>query len=317
MKNNYVNLVWGLALIGAGILFMASNFGLLSAVTPLFWTIFFAGLSLLGFACYFLSGMRQWWWLFPGFISAGLALTISLSSAGVNGSWVGTPILASIALPFLAVYLTDRRNWWALIPAWIMGVLSVVTLVADRVQGEVIGTLVLFSFAVPFLAVYLYNRANWWALIPAGVFGVIGVIPLLSTQVSGDVMGALVMFLFSLPFFVVYFWSSGNWWALIPAGVFASIGLMVLVAGGPESGFAKASLITGVMFLGWALTFLALWLRRASHPTDWAKYPAMALGAMALVSIVLGVASLQYIWPLVIIAAGTLLLYTALRPKRI
>jgi hypothetical protein len=74
--------------------------------------------------------------------------------------------------------------------------------------------------------------------------------------------------------------------------------------------------MTGVMFLGWSATFGALWLRRASQPTDWTRYPALGLLAAGVLSITLR-SGFEMYWPLIIIAAGILVLASNLWPKRV
>ena len=196
-----------------------------------------------------------------------------------------------------------------------MSVITVVTLIADIVPGEVIGTLFMFAIGAPFLVVYLIDRTRWWALIPAGVMFVVGIIPLLTLRFSGDMIGSLVMFLFALPFLVVFLAAPRNWWALIPAGVMATIGVVVLVATSRVTEISKTGLVTGVLFFGFALTFFAVWMMRGSQPTEWAKWPAGVLAIMGILSIGLGVVSLTYIWPVIIIIAGAFLLYQALRRR--
>ncbi len=318
MKPKTINLIWGLALIFAGGLFLAQNLGLLPNLSPQVWVIFFTGLSLVFFACYFLGGLGQWGWLFPALISGALALTIGLGAAGVSGSFVGAPILAAVAIPFYVAYAQDRRgNWWALIPAWVLSVITAITILADVVPGEIIGSLVLFSIGLPFLVVYLLDRSRWWALIPGGVMLVVGLIPLLTLRFSGDIMGSLIMFLFALPFLVVYLASPRNWWALIPAGVMATIGVVVLVATNSRPGFSASGLASGVLFFGFALTFFVLWLLRSSQPTDWAKYPAAILAIIGVLAMALGAFTLDFIWPMVIIIVGVVLLYSALRKRAV
>lgn len=324
MKAKYISMIWGLALIIAGGIFLAENLGYVPHLANQVWVFVFAGLSLLFFASYFFAGLRQWGWLFPATITAGLAITIELGILGFTQSFVGAPVLAGITVPFLVAFLVDtRKNWWALIPTWVMGMVTVVTLVADVVRGEVIGTLVLFSIAAPFVLVYLLDRTKKWALIPAFVLVAVGVIPLLSMFASGEWIGAFVMFAIAIPFFVVYFWSQQNWWALIPAGGMSTIGVVVLLSGverpnllpGIFTSTLQSSLIGFVMFAGWALTFFILWLQRAKNPTDWAKYPAIALALVGVFSLAVGVASIKYVWPLLIIVLGVLVLYGTMRRR--
>lgn len=317
MKAKYVNFIWGLVLILGGGLFLASNLGYLENRSPQLWTAIFTSASLLFFAGYFLNGVQEWGWLFPASIFGALALTIELSELGLQGSVVAAPILASIALPFaVAFVLEPRQRWWALIPAWVMVVLTSLMLFVERVPGEAVAALILFSIALPFLVVFLVDRSRRWALIPAFVLAAVGMIPLLATRLSGELMGAVVLMFIALPFFVVYFWSERNWWALVPAGILTSIALSLVLVLGGQFEPQEASLMTGVMFLGWSATFGVLWLRRASQPTDWARYPALGLlaaGVLALISR----AGFQMFWPLVIIAVGVLILVLNLWPRRV
>lgn len=314
MNPRNLNLIWGIALVAAGGLFLAQNLKLIQDVSPLVWILFFSGLSLVFFASYFMSGIKQWWWLLPAMVSGAIALTISLGEVGVTSSAMGAPILLSICVPFLVAYAVEpQKNGWALIPGWIMGLLTVITLIADRVQGELIGSLVLFGIGLPFLAVYLRDRTRWWALIPGGIMTVIGFIPMLTLGFSETAMGSVVMFLFALAFLVVYFLAPKAWWAMIPAGFFLTIGVVVMIVGDSDPDGQKAGLITGILFLGWAATFFTLWLRRISAPTAWAIYPAAALAVIGVVAVGLGTAAMERVWPLALIAVGVFILFRALR----
>lgn len=317
MNSRNINFVWGAALVIAGMLFLAQNFGLITNPPPIFWISVLFGISLVFFISYFVSGVHQWWWLLPAMGTAGVAVTLILTQAGVRNSVVGSPILLGIGLPFMAAFLVDRRqNWWALIPAWVLAVLAVVTAVAEVVPGEVIGSVVLFAISLPFWVVFLTDRSRWWALIPGGIMLVIGFIPLLTLIASGEIIGTLIMFLFAIPFLVVAITWPKGWWALIPAGIFATIGVVTLLATNPDIE-AQGGVIVGVLFLGWALTFFVLWLRRAIAPTGWARYPAFALLIAGLAAFAIGTSGMNFLWPLMIIGIGAVLLYNALVKKNI
>lgn len=316
MKPTFYKILWGVALIVAGVFFLAEEMGIVPDLPGVFWIAFLIGLSLIFFATYFIEGVRQWWWLLPALTCGAVALTITLSESGRTGSYIGAPIMAGIAIPFVVAYGVDaKKNWWALIPAWVMGVLTVVVAIADFAPGELIGTIFMLAIAFPFLVVYLTDRTRWWALIPAGVMGTVGLIPILTSSLRDELVGPVVMILFAIPFVVVYFWSSRNWWALIPAGVFATIGLAVLLSGGGEVNEGSAAVITGVLFWGWALTFAALWLRRAVHPTAWAMYPAAGLAVAGLISFGFGPSGVRFIAPVIIIGVGVVVLFFSLRRK--
>jgi hypothetical protein len=315
MKPKLVQWLWGGGLIVLGGLLLLQNVGVISNFPATTWVILLGALSLLFFTTYFIQGKQEFGWLFPAFIMAGVAVTILLGDRGYNEAWVGMPVLASVALPFYCIFALNRSNWWALIPAWVMTVIAMITLIADRMPGEVIGAMVLFSIGVPFLVVFLKDRRNWWALIPAFAMIAIGFIPLLASQPASELIGAYVLFAISLPFFVVYFWSKENWWAFIPAGVMASIGLMVLLLTSGVVTDANFGFANGILFLGMAVSFAFLWLRRKVHPTDWAIWPAIGTAVVGGVSFLFSNA-VEIVGPVMIIAAGVVVLYFTLRPRK-
>ncbi|MEJ2011686.1 MAG: hypothetical protein P8X64_05605 [Anaerolineales bacterium] len=138
----------------------------------------------LPFVVVFLRDRNQWWALIPAYVMAIIALIVLFSeTAGLPDYLVGTFVLVSIGLPFLAVYLLDRTRWWALIPAYAMfSISAIIPLDELGVNEMLIPAYVMFAIALPFLFVYLRDRSNWWALIPGGIMTLIGAIMLLSVQ---------------------------------------------------------------------------------------------------------------------------------------
>ena len=233
----------------------------------------------------------------------------------MNNSAVGTPLFLGLLLPFAAAYLQDRKtNWWALIPGGIMLFLALVTLLADNTNGEWVGSLFLFLIGVTFLAVYLTNRKHWWALIPAYVFFVVGFAPLASLGGrSADWFGPLVPLALGIPFIFVYFRWPEHWWAIIPGGVLAISGL---AAGLGEWGIlnndTQGALLGALVVAGIAASFGMVWAR--IHQL-WAAIVAGILAFASLATLLSGRVS-GIILPVVVILAGGVLLYTALRPRK-
>lgn len=318
MKAKWTNLFWGLILIAAGGLFLAQNLGYLGQLKSQVWMILFGVASLLFFVTYFVNGLRSWGWLFPAFIFAALALTVWMADQNIEGSVMGVPVLVAVGLPFLLVFaLSPRNNWWALIPAWVMTVVVLIVLMADQARGEWIAALVLSSIGLPFLLIFIINRQHWWALIPAWTMLVIVMIVLLSNLVPGEWIATVVLMGIALPFFFVFFRNRLHWWALIPAGVMTSIAATVLVAGlfgNQENVLSKPSVLNGIVFLGIALTFLLIWLQRATQPTSWAIYVAGTSAIVALVSLLFGASQIAF--PISVIAIGLLVLFFAFKPKK-
>ncbi len=63
------------------------------------------------------------------------------------------------------------------------------------------------------------------------------------------------------------------------------------------------------------MTFGVLWLRRATRPTDWAKYPAVALLVASLLAFILG-RNFQNYWAIVLLVVGILMIVTSLLPQK-
>ena len=263
----------------------------------------------------FAFNRRDWGLLIPAWVLTVL-MVVTLMADRAAGTLIGSLFFFSTALPFLIVFLANRSRRWALIPAWALFVLGLVTLLSEHVSGNLVGAFFMYSVALPFLVVYLLDRTRRWALIPAAIIALIGTFPLLGMLIGGDLMGAVVMALFALPFFIVYFrWKEG-WWALIPAGIFASICLVVVITMFvPKNQDVWNGILTGIMLLGFGVTFGLLWLRRGSLPTDWAKFPAVGLFAASLLAFILG-SNFQDYWAIVLMVVGVLMIVTSLLPKK-
>jgi hypothetical protein len=280
-----------------------------------------AGIALPFIVVFLLDAKRHWWALIPAWVMTAITFVV-LFEQQMGDALIGAFVLFSIALPFSVVFLMNtQKNWWAVIPACVMGATALAVLLERYLDDNLMGAVILFGIAVPFLCIYLLDRTRRWALIPFAAMSVIGLIPLMVGIFNDDVLGFVIMFLFAAAFFVVYFWSKTNWWALIPAGVFTSIGLTVLLDtlhfplfSMAASGFNNAG--SAFLLTGFAATFGVLWLLRAQHPTEWAKYPAMGLLALAALTLMFGDSN-QFMGPLLLIAAGVfILLLSALRKKK-
>ena len=324
MKANFIKIFWGVVLIALGGLSLADKLGYvdLELITNQGWAIIFAVISAAFFLSYFLSGIRNWGWLFPALIFAALALIINLVIEEADDSIIAVPILLSIGIPFYVGFLLNHKHWGLLIPAWILTVVAVIPLLSERVDSNLVGALFLYATALPFLVVYLVNRKHIWALITGVVLGFIGIFPLLDTFIQGDLSGPVVMFLFALAFLIIFIVSKKQWWALIPSGVFASIGLVALLDILLPShdyfqlGKYQFNVYTGVLLLGFAITFGILWLLRASQPTGWAKYPALGLLIASILAFLMGKTFNDLIPGVALLVIGVAMILGAILKRR-
>ncbi len=313
MNKRLANLFWGVGLIAAGGLVLVQTMGYRIDLAPAVWIAVFAGVSLISLAAYFLSGVKNWGWLFPVGVFGALALILALATTGVESAAIASPLFVGIGLPFVVAYLLDRpRNWWALIPAGVMAFLTFTTLVVDNLGGEWIGAGMLFLIGLVFLLVYLGKRTRTWAAIVAYVMFVIGFMPLLALTPRPELAGILFLFAAGLPFLVIYLSSPERWWAIIPASILLTMGVLTAVIIGPGlPGPGYDNRIPNALGLvGFAATFAVVWLR---HQKSWAKWLALIAAVMAVGELLAG--TLQSYWPLLFVAVGIYFLYNALRPR--
>jgi hypothetical protein len=174
---------------------------------------------------------------------------------------------------------------------------------------------VLFGLAgIGFVLLYAQNRAgNWWAVIPGftmiGLALLIGMSPL--DLPMSEILPAIFPGSIGASFAVIYLSDHSRWWAIIPGGVLLSLAVMLLFA---SSGIWPAV----VLFAGMAASFALVAVSGASdgHPRDWAWYPA---GALAVVAVIVGLTSGPVpgiLWPVLLIAAGAVLVVLTLLRRR-
>lgn len=290
MDTKLSRMFWGLLLVVLGVYLFAENIGLVEEVPVTGWTIIFGITSLASFTIYFTNKHKNWPMLFPAMVAGAIAAIIWLAENGAEGEWLGSLFMYSVAVPFWVALMTNRKeNWWAAIPGWVLTVFASIILFESKIGGELTGALVVFSIALPFYVVYFRSREHWWALIPAGVLSAVSVLILLEeTDIGSEIAAGAFLVLLGLVFGAVYFRFRQNWWALIPAGVLASVGIVVGLIGATGLEDATKNILDGILLAGFAITFFILWRLRETHPTEWAKYPAVGLRALSAITLLFG-----------------------------
>jgi hypothetical protein len=179
--------------------------------------------------------------------------------------------------------------------------------------GSLFWTVVSAVAGLLFLSVFISQRDNWWALIPGIIFlaiaATIGLNAFLPGFDNSSFQGTLILGGIGLSFFLVYLADRGNWWAIIPAGVIATIAVVAIpvisdtaLAGG------------GIFFLGLGLTFaLVAILPNSVGPMRWAWIPAIILGVFGILLLISAQNLINYIWPILLIIGGGILLVRAFR----
>ncbi len=166
-----------------------------------------------------------------------------------------------------------------------------------------------------FITAFLNERRNWWALIPG--FTLLGIAATVFVsnffpRVNSVLGGLFVLGGIGIAFVAVYLADRRYWWALIPAGVMltlAAISVLDQLLGGFESG--------GLLFLGLALTFAVVaLLPNPQGRMTWAWYPAAVLAVIGLIISAFSGNVIGYVWPLVLILGGLVLIYRTLVVRR-
>ncbi len=179
-RNRLSTLLWSLALMALGILALLYNFGLFDAYRTVLAYIVAGVLAVAGILFLGLLAFRreQTAFVVPGisFLALGLLLYL-LTLGSVQPTWLASLFLAGMALGYLVLFLSNRRErWWALLQA---GTILVIALVALGVgvpsaTQYLLGTALFGGFALSYLLLFLVGgdrRGLLWALIMAVVLG--------------------------------------------------------------------------------------------------------------------------------------------------
>jgi hypothetical protein len=180
MKRTDSNIIVGVVLMGAGLLFLLLNLGLLGAAQSAIWAAAFA-LGGVAFLAVFGRDRARWWALIPGFVLLSIGALIGLTefAPSFDDALGGVLVLGGISLSFWAVYLTDRARWWAVIPGGALLTLAALVGLSTRGAGEDLAWVLFLGLALTFGLVYLLPTGagrNRWAIYPAGVLLVIALL---------------------------------------------------------------------------------------------------------------------------------------------
>ncbi len=194
-RRRYASLLWGGFLIILGIALLAENLDLLGDWTVPIWSLALWAGGLLFLAVFF-SERDQWWALIPGLVLPGIGTAVYLGERGLVAEHaVGTIILATIGLPFLLIFLSDRSQWWALIPAFALAgsACGVFLEGTGAISDEAVAGVIVGGVSLGFLSIYFFEREQWWALIPGGILALIALLMLLATATEYILPLALIL----------------------------------------------------------------------------------------------------------------------------
>jgi hypothetical protein len=169
--------------------------------------------------------------------------------------------------------------------------------------GGVFWGIIFGAIGAVFLYYFFTNKNfGWWAIIPA--LALLGMAASSILPASLDAWSGL-FFLggLSAAFWVIYFTDRDRWWGIIPGGTLATLAIISVLDGvtGKDSG--------GLLFIGMGITFLLVALLPSSTKREWAYYPAVILLIFGAVLGTPYAGLANYIWPAVLVVAGSSLLW--------
>jgi hypothetical protein len=147
------------------------------------------------------------------------------------------------------------------------------------------------------------DRSKWWAAIPGFSLAGLAAASLLPNGSGWD--GLAFLGGIGLGFWAVYFSGRRRWWAIIPGGVLVTLGI--------TSAMSEAYSVVdsgGVFFVGLGLTFVLVALLAEMK---WTFIPAAVLLLLGILVGMPFVGVMEYIWIGVLLAAGVILVVSAIR----
>jgi hypothetical protein len=187
MKRLDSSLLWGLLLVGGGVLLLLQNLGWLgqSAVSVVWATLFLAAGAV--FLVALANDRRLWWAGIPGFGLVGLGMAAFLGRLFPVGmrSITGALFLGGLGCGFWVIYFLRREQWWAIIPGGVFFTLALQAALPSVLRGRESGVLFFVGLAATFFLVYLLPTPRGrmtWALIPALALLALAVLTMPSLQ---------------------------------------------------------------------------------------------------------------------------------------
>jgi len=202
MKRLEASFIAGLLLIGAGLLFLLTNLGVIGSAIATLWALIFV-LCGGAFLRVYTNDHARWWALIPGCTLLGLGVLIGLDQFDLvgAGTWGGALFLGAISLGFWLVYLTGPARWWAIIPGGTLLTLAAIAGLSDRWPGTDLGWLFFLGLALTFGLVYLdptAGRRRTWALYPAVGLAAMALLVMASLGSTLNILWPIVMILAGL-----------------------------------------------------------------------------------------------------------------------
>jgi hypothetical protein len=159
--------------------------------------------------------------------------------------------------------------------------------------------------ALVFLYIFFTRREHWWAAIPGFTLAGLSAASFLPDGLGWG--GAAFLGGIGVGFWAVYISGRERWWAIIPGGTLVTLGFFSALLENYEL------LETGsIFFMGLGLTFLLVAILAKMR---WAYIPSVVLLLVGLLVDTQYISAIQYAWIAVLLIAGGLMIFQALRKK--
>lgn len=185
----------------------------------------------------------------------------------------------------------------------ILGFLELQGILSDA--SSFFWAIVFGAAALVFLYIFFTRREHWWAAIPGFTLAGLAAASFLPTGLGWD--GLAFLGGIGLGFWAVYISGRDRWWAIIPGGILLTLGAVSALS--EKFGIIETG---GIFFMGLGLTFLLVAILSSQR---WAYIPSVALLLVGLLVDTQYASALQYAWIAVLLVAGGLMIFQALRKK--
>ncbi len=198
MENTRTRMALGALLVGAGILVLLQNLGVIRSGLELLWSVCFLAAGGI-FTFVFLNDRKNWWAVIPGFTLLGIGALILLNWALPisGGRWGGGLFLGALAAAFWVIYANRRDQWWPIVPGGVLLTLALVTVLDEGVGvGFDTGSIFMLGLGATFLVLYLLPAGGGkqaWAVYPAVILIAIGVIVAIASSSLMRFVGPLAL----------------------------------------------------------------------------------------------------------------------------
>lgn len=149
MRGSRNTLVWGAVLVGAGVLLLLQNVGILRFVEDLIFALLFGGVGVASLVVFSADTEKRWWAAIVGFGALAMAVIIGLEGIlpRLADRYGGQLFAGMVGAALLLVYLLQPKRLWALISGGLLASIAAATTLDELLPRSLEDLAVMVFFA--------------------------------------------------------------------------------------------------------------------------------------------------------------------------